>query len=107
MEAGFLARMQRFGIQTAAITVIAGTALLGMATQGSAPEALTPISPDEFMRAMAANQTPLIDSYLDNHLNPNARAAQDRPLLVAAVLQQDRDHRSKASPGRRLCRSGG
>jgi ankyrin repeat protein len=47
------------------------------------------ISPDEFVRAIAAQRTSVIDLYLSDHLNPNARAAQDRPLLLAAALQQD------------------
>ncbi len=82
--------MQVFGLQTAVVTVIAGTAFFGMATEGSAPEAVTPISASAFVRAMAAHRTTVIDLYFHDHLNPNARAGQDRPLLVAAVLQQDR-----------------
>jgi ankyrin repeat protein len=47
------------------------------------------ISPDEFVRALAEQRMSVIDLYLDEPLNPNARAAQDRPLLLAAILQRD------------------
>ena len=47
------------------------------------------ISPDEFVRALADQRTSVIDLYLEEALNPNARAAQDRPLLLAAILQRD------------------
>ena len=82
--------MQRFRVQSALAGVVGGLALLGAASKGFAPEALRSISADEFVGAMAGHRTTLIDWYFDNHLNPNARAGQDRPLLVAAVLQQDR-----------------
>jgi ankyrin repeat protein len=55
------------------------------------PSAPSLISPDEFVRAVAGKRTSVIDLYLADHLNPNARAAQDRPLLLAATLQQDWD----------------
>lgn len=62
-----------------------------LATTGMAPErdALSPISADEFVRAVATHRTSLVDHYFDQHLNPNARAAQDRPLLLAAAVEQD------------------
>ncbi|MEP6602989.1 MAG: ankyrin repeat domain-containing protein [Spartobacteria bacterium] len=47
------------------------------------------ISADEFVQAITDQRTSVIDLYLKEHLNPNARAAQDRPLLLAATLQQD------------------
>src|SRR5947208_3662539 len=47
------------------------------------------VSPDDFVRAIADQRTPIIEMYLSEHLNPNARAAQDRPLLVSATLQKD------------------
>ncbi|MEP7015217.1 MAG: ankyrin repeat domain-containing protein [Verrucomicrobiota bacterium] len=40
---------------------------------------------------MAEHRTSLIDLYLREHLNPNARAAHDQPLLVSAALLQDWD----------------
>ncbi|MEY2538992.1 MAG: hypothetical protein QOG67_2732 [Verrucomicrobiota bacterium] len=78
-----------FKIRNSIGLAIAGVALLGIANVGSAPEASGPVSPDEFVRAIGNHRTALIDWYLTHHLNVNARAKQDRPLLVAAVLQQD------------------
>src|SRR6266404_393465 len=52
---------------------------------------IRPISPDEFVQAIVTHQTTLIDLYLAEHLDPNRRAAHDRPLLVAAALEQDWD----------------
>src|SRR5438874_5628413 len=70
---------------------IAAFAFFAIASVGSAPEVRGPVSPDEFVRAIAEQRTALIDWYLGHHLNVNARAKQDRPLLLAAVLQQDQD----------------
>ena len=56
-----------------------------------APEhnALSPVSADEFVRAITTRRTSLIDLYFHQHLNPNARAAQDCPLILAAALERD------------------
>ena len=70
-------------------TAIAATGLFAIASVGSAPEATGPVSPDEFVKAIATHREALIDWYLAHHLNPNARAKQDRPLILAAVLQKD------------------
>jgi ankyrin repeat protein len=50
-----------------------------------------PISADEFIRAMGAQHTFLIDRYFGEHLDPNVRGANDRSLLLAATLLQDRE----------------
>src|SRR5438874_4017793 len=86
---GLSLQMHLFRNQNAVAAIIVGLALLSLACVGFAPEARGPISAEEFVRAMVAHRAPLIDLYLGNHLNPNARARQDRPLLLAAVLQQD------------------
>src|SRR5947207_14039341 len=52
---------------------------------------LKPIPADEFVRAMETHQTSLIDRYFRERQNPNARAANDRSLLFAAFLREDRD----------------
>jgi ankyrin repeat protein len=49
-----------------------------------------PIPADEFVRAMETHQTSLIDRYFRQHQNPNARGANDRSLLFAAILREDR-----------------
>lgn len=56
---------------------------------GPQPHVLSPISPNEFVQALATHRTTLIDLYLLQHLDPNRRAAHDRPLLVAAALEED------------------
>lgn len=64
--------------------------VLGAATPVARHGTLHPfISSDEFVRALADQRSWVIDLYLNEHLNPNARAAQDRPILLAATLQQD------------------
>src|SRR5437868_14368360 len=83
--------MVTFNIQNSIASIIAGAAFFGIATVGSAPEASGPVCPDEFVRAIGNHRKALIDWYLEHHLNVNARAKQDRPLLVAAALQQDED----------------
>ena len=65
--------------------------LLGPSGIGPQPDARSEISPDEFVRAMAQHRSSVIDLYFDNHFDPNARGAQDRPLLLTAALQQDSD----------------
>ena len=74
----------------AIFTVIVALPLL-LGTTGLSPEphARSAISADEFVRALATHRTSLIDYYFSERLDPNARAAQDRPLLLAATLQQD------------------
>ena len=56
---------------------------------GREPLVSSPVSADEVVDAIATHRTSLIDFYLSEHLDPNARAAQDRPLILAAALQQD------------------
>ncbi len=71
---------------------VAAIAFLAFATAGHLPHRpriSTAISADEFVRAMAEQRNEVVDLYFAEKLNPNARAAQDRPLLLAAILQQD------------------
>src|SRR5437588_3002157 len=49
-----------------------------------------PIPADEFVRAMETHQTSLIDRYFRQRQDPNARGANDRSLLFAAILREDR-----------------
>jgi ankyrin repeat protein len=53
------------------------------------PRAPKPIAPEEFVQAMETHQTSLIDRYFRERQNPNARAANDRSLLFAAMLRDD------------------
>jgi ankyrin repeat protein len=69
------------------IGAIAGFLLLAAGPLGPEPAAPTSISPDEFVRAVTAHRTSLIDLYINDHLDPNARADHDRPLILAAAMQ--------------------
>jgi ankyrin repeat protein len=71
--------------------IVVGLLLIGAGDHP--PEVVAPnvISAEEFVQAVATQRTSLIDFYLTERFNPNARAAQDRPLLLAATLQGDRD----------------
>jgi len=63
--------------------------LFGGSELGPEPLVRSTVSGDEFVHAIATHRTSLIDFYLSQHLDPNTRAAQDRPLVLAAALQQD------------------
>ena len=53
---------------------------------GSAPEKKTDITAEQFLRAVSAHQSQVIDYFLSHCPNPNARVGQDRPILVSAIL---------------------
>ncbi len=65
--------------------------LVLLATTGFGPEPLvnSPISPQEFVKAMTSDRSPVLEFYFRERLNPNARVQNDQPLLLAATLQQD------------------
>jgi ankyrin repeat protein len=65
--------------------------LVLLATTGFGPEPFvtSPISPQEFIRAMVTDRSPVLDFYFREGLNPNARVENDQPLLLAATLRQD------------------
>ena len=63
--------------------------LLATSGLGPEPHVTSPISAEEFVRAMVSDRAPVLDLYFGQRLNPNARGPQDRPLLLAATLQAD------------------
>jgi ankyrin repeat protein len=72
--------------------VLAGVAalvLLAVTSLGPEPRVRTPISADDFARAVAMRCDSIIELYLADHFDPNARIAQGRTLLLVATLQQD------------------
>ena len=69
--------------------LIAGLAILGITGIAPAPQAHSPISADEFARAIVEHRQPLIDLYFNQHLDPNARGTDDRPLILTATLEKD------------------
>ncbi len=56
---------------------------------GPEPAVTSPITPQEFIRALSSDRPHVLDFYFRENLNPNARVANDQPLLLAATLQQD------------------
>src|SRR6185437_3953441 len=83
------ARLSILSGQVAFGVAVAALSLFGTTWIGHQGPVLSPISADEFVQAVSTHRTSLIDLYLREHLNPNARAAQDRPILLAAALEQD------------------
>ena len=81
--------MNTVDLRSRFIGLVAVLMMLGMHRFGPEPAARSPIPADEFIRAMAEHRTSLIDFYLREHLDPNARGAEDRPLILAAAMQQD------------------
>ena len=82
--------MSSLHINRALVGILAAFFLLSavwLAFEHGAPR---PISADEFVRALDTRKTSLIDRYLREHQNPNARAANDRSLLFIATLREDR-----------------
>lgn len=63
--------------------------LFGIARFGHEPSIRSVVSGDEFTGAMSSQRSSLIDYYFDAHLDPNARGSFDRPLIVAAGLQNN------------------
>jgi ankyrin repeat protein len=70
-------------------SLIALFVLLGAYEFSPQPRVRSQISADEFVRALAEHRTSLTDFYLQQRMDPNARASQDRPLLLAATLQKN------------------
>src|SRR5438105_3687445 len=64
---------------------LAALFLLAAAWLISERRAAKPISADEFVSAMETHKTSLIGRYFREHQNPNARTADDRPLLLVAI----------------------
>jgi ankyrin repeat protein len=70
-------------------SIMAALVILGTTSIALMPSAHSPVSADEFARAMATHRQSLIDLYFNQRLNPNARAADDRPLILTAALEGD------------------
>lgn len=78
--------------RSAFATLVAALLLAGTTGFTPDPHTISPISADEFVRAVTSHRPWVVDYYLRDHQNPNARAAaQDRPLLLVATLEKDRE----------------
>ncbi len=72
-----------------AIPTIAFLLVTGITGLGPEPYVRSPICSDDLVRAMVTHRPALIDFYLNEHLDPDARWSQGRPLILVAALQQD------------------
>jgi len=91
IDAARLTHMRVFKPGAIFTSVAAVLLLLAATSLGPEPYALTPISSADFARAVTMRCESLIELYLTEHRNPNARVAQGCTLLLIAALQQDRD----------------
>lgn len=82
--------MRSLNLNRALVGTLAALFLLAAVWLAFERYVLKPIPADEFVRAMETRQTSLINRYFRQHQNPNARAANDRSLLFAAILREDR-----------------
>jgi ankyrin repeat protein len=67
----------------------AALVLLLTGDPGKTPRVGSVVTGEQFIRALAAHRTSLIDFYFREKLDPNARGTRDCPLILAATLQQD------------------
>src|SRR3954468_13484609 len=81
--------MRLFKGQNTAIILFTGFGLVGMTDVGSAPERVSRVTAEEFVRGVAIHQSYVTELFLSQNPNLNARTGQDRPLLVSTILQKD------------------
>src|SRR2546422_7547310 len=89
-RSGFSPDMRSFELNRVSVGTFAALFLAAAVWLAFERQAPKPIPADEFVRAMETQETSLIDRYFREHQNPNARAANDRSLLFAAVLREER-----------------
>jgi ankyrin repeat protein len=87
MQIRVFARMRRSNVLLVS-TSVAVLMLLAVTSLGPEPHVRTPISPYDFVRAVTMRCESIIELYLAEHFDPNARVGQGRTLLLAATLQQ-------------------
>src|SRR5215472_9881530 len=83
--------MRSVGLNRVLVGVVAGIFVLVALRFGLNHLPAKPIAADEFVQALDTHRTALIDRYFSEHQDPNARAANDRSLLFASVLRDERD----------------
>src|ERR1700730_14696619 len=81
--------MRRIDTHTLVAAAAAALLVFGGIKMAPEPHVHSPISANEFVRAVATHRTSVVDLYLSQHFDPNARAGQDRPLILAAALEKD------------------
>src|SRR5256885_16340583 len=83
--------MHALSLNRASVTALAALFVAAAVWLTFKQQAAKPISPEDFIRAIETHQTSLINRYFREHQNVNARAANDRSLLFAALLREDRE----------------
>src|SRR5437868_8075697 len=83
--------MRSFKLNRVSVVTLAALFLVAAVWLAFERQAPKPIPADEFVRAMETQQTSLIDRYFRERQDRDARAANDRSLLCAAFLREDRD----------------
>src|SRR6478672_9555228 len=82
--------MRSTNLNRALVATLSAVFVLVAVRLASDHRAPQPIPAEDFIRALETHQTSLIDRYFRDRQNPNARGANDRSLLFAAILREDR-----------------
>src|SRR5437764_914953 len=90
LSVGLSPDMRSFKLNRVSVGTLAALFLVAAVWLAFERQAPKPIPADEFVRAMETQQTSLIDRYFREYQNPNARTANDRSLLFAAILREER-----------------
>src|SRR6266705_2576954 len=90
LSVGLSPDMRSFKLNRVSVGTLAALFLVATVWLAFENQVPKPIPADDFVRAMETHQTSLIDRYFRQHQNPNARTANDRSLLFAAILREER-----------------
>jgi len=88
-QRGFLHQMHSFRGHTIAIALLSAFALLGMTNEGTAPERTSLVTPEQFVQGLVGHQPHVVDLFISQKKELNARTGQDRPLLLTAIMAQN------------------
>ena len=83
--------MRALYLNRALVTALAALFLLAAVWLTIERHPVKPIPADDFVRALETHQSSLLSRYFREHQNLNARAANDRSLLFAAIQREDRE----------------
>jgi L,D-transpeptidase catalytic domain/Ankyrin repeats (3 copies) len=90
LSVGLSPDMRSINLNRALVATLSAVFVLVAVRLASDHRAPKPIPADDFIRAVDSHQTSLINRYFREHQNLNARGANDRSLLFAAILHEDR-----------------
>jgi len=81
--------MRSVGLNRVLVLIVAGLFVLIALSFALHRHDSKPIPAEDFVKALDTHQSSLVDRYLREHDNPNARVANDRSLLFAAILREE------------------